>query len=254
MVFFDKVKNVLGMGKILYYPGCVSKFKQKQLTDNYKQILKKLGIDFMMLEIEELCCGLPLLNSGYKESFEKNIEKNSLIFKNKKITKIITNCPACAHIFKKHYNIETEYIIETIYNNVRKLEFEQQKDKENIEKEKEIINLHIPCHILKNTELIKKIKELIEKQGHKIIKNDENFCCGTGHSPLRKTNLTKNVARLTLDKVETRKLLTCCPLCYEHFKENNSKGIEILELSDVFKLKEVEVDRKEVKKTEGEKV
>jgi len=43
-------------------------------------------------------------------------------------------------------------------------------------------------------------------------------------------------------------------LCYEHFKENNSKGIEILELSDVFKLKEVEVDRKEVKKTEGEKV
>ncbi len=232
MAFFDKVKNVLKLGTILYYPGCVSKFKQKQLTDNYKKLLKKLGIEFITLEIEELCCGLPLLTSGYKDSFENNIEKNKLIFKNKNITKIITNCPACAKIFKKYYHIETEYIAETIANNIRKLEFEKEnKEQEQI---KDTISLHIPCYLMKNTELIKKVKKLLENQGLKIKELDEAFCCGTGHNPLRKTNLTRKISKLTLDKIETKKLITLCPLCYEHFNENNKNNLEIIELNQIF--------------------
>lgn len=233
MAFVDKVKNVLKIGKILYYPGCVSKFKQKELLANYKDILKKLGIEFIMLEIEELCCGLPLLNSGYSDSFEKIIDKNKLIFKNRGISKIITNCPACAQIFKKYYNIETEHIIETISNNIRKLEFEKSKDNQNIIEIKENLSLHIPCHMIKDGNLIKKTKELIEKLGYGIKELDDNLCCGTGHAPLRKTNLTKNVVRLTLDKVKTNKLLTLCPLCYEHFKENNKSNLNIIELGEI---------------------
>ncbi len=256
MVFLDKVKNMLKMGKVLYYPGCVSKFKQKEIVDNYKKLLKRLGIDFVMLEIEELCCGLPLLNSGYKDSFEKIIEKNKLIFKNQKITKIITNCPACTHIFKKYYNIETEHIIETIANNIRKIELEQDKNKLSEEYDKEIlkerITLHIPCYMMKDDKLIEKVKELIKKQNYNIKVLDENFCCGTGHSPLRKTNLTRNVSRLTLDKTKTNKLLTLCPLCYEHFDENNKSNLEILELSDLFKHLEEKVVVKEEKKEKEE--
>ena len=87
-------------------------------------------------------------------------EKNKLIFKNKNITKIITNCPACAKIFKKYYHIETEYIAETIANNIRKLEFEKEnKEQEQI---KDTISLHIPCYLMKNTELIKKVKKPIK--------------------------------------------------------------------------------------------
>ena len=161
MAFIDKVKNMLKIGKVLYYPGCVSKFKQKELVSAYKKILKKLGVEFVMMEIEELCCGLPLLNSGYKDSFENNVEKNKLLFKNKGISKIITNCPACAHIFKKYYHIETEYIAETIFNNVRKLEFEQNQNiKQDLvdaidgQSTKERISLHIPCYLMQDKELI----------------------------------------------------------------------------------------------------
>lgn len=229
MAFLDKVKNALSMGKVMYYPGCVTRFKEKELIENYEKILTKIGIEFITFEMEETCCGFPLLSSGYKDSFEMVVEKNKLIFKNRKVTKIITNCPACANMFKKYYGIETEHIVETIHKNIDKLGL----GAESCQK-KEDICLHVPCHILKDKELVKKSEEAIESQHHAVKRLDEDFCCGTGHIPLRKTNLTKNIAKLTLDKSKASMLLTLCPLCFEHFKENNKAGLKIKELSEIF--------------------
>ena len=97
MGIFDKI---LG-GNTLYYPGCLTKFVAKDLKENYKKILRSLGIDFIELAEIEVCCGSPVLKAGYADDFKNLAEKNLKIFKEHSVKKIITNCPACFLVFKK---------------------------------------------------------------------------------------------------------------------------------------------------------
>ncbi|MGC8812542.1 MAG: heterodisulfide reductase-related iron-sulfur binding cluster [Candidatus Aenigmatarchaeota archaeon] len=77
MKFFDKIRG----GNILYYPGCLTKFVAKELGENYRKILRSIGIDFIELKDLEFCCGSPALNAGYKEDAKNLAEKNFKVFK-----------------------------------------------------------------------------------------------------------------------------------------------------------------------------
>ena len=46
----------LGKGKTLYYPGCLTKGVLTEQFENYKEIFNRLGIDFVMLSDDEVCC------------------------------------------------------------------------------------------------------------------------------------------------------------------------------------------------------
>ena len=89
-------------GNTLYYPGCLLKAVYPEKIENYKKIFNKLGIDFILIP-DEVCCGLPVLNAGYKKDARKLANRNFEIFKEKKIRKIITSCPSCYHTFKSVY-------------------------------------------------------------------------------------------------------------------------------------------------------
>ena len=114
MSFLNSIKQALLPEKTLFYPGCITKFTLSDIEDNYTEILKLLNINFIKLKEIEYCCGSPILNAGYKEEFREIIEKNTELLREHKITKIITNCPACYNAFNKHYNIKVEHITQTI--------------------------------------------------------------------------------------------------------------------------------------------
>ena len=99
MNFFKKIFK----GNTLYYPGCLTKFVLGKILNNYKEILKNEGIDYIMLNQKELCCGSPLKSAGKDNEFKELVKKNFKIFKEHGVSKIITNCPACAAIFIKDY-------------------------------------------------------------------------------------------------------------------------------------------------------
>ena len=101
MGIFDRFKG----GNILYYPGCLIKYAAPELEDNYKEILERVGVDFIVLKELEKCCGSPVLNAGFKKDFEKLVEHNKRIFDEHGINKLVTNCPGCFHIFEKQYQI-----------------------------------------------------------------------------------------------------------------------------------------------------
>ncbi|MCW1309464.1 MAG: heterodisulfide reductase-related iron-sulfur binding cluster, partial [Candidatus Nanoarchaeia archaeon] len=90
-------------GNVLYYPGCLTKFVAKELGENYKKILRKIGIDFIELKDLEVCCGSPALSAGYNEDVKNLVKKNYEIFKEHSVEKIITACPACFRTFSKEY-------------------------------------------------------------------------------------------------------------------------------------------------------
>lgn len=238
MKFLDKI---LG-GNTLYYPGCLTKFVAKNLKENYKKILRKIGIDFIELSELETCCGSPALNAGYFDEFKNLAEKNLKLFKEHSVKKIITNCPACFMILKKEYknilgdkwNIEVEHITQTIANKIKNLKLEIRNSN------REAISYHDPCHLGRKMGVFKEPREIIEKLGFKLSEMElskmESFCCGGGGgTKSNEPELANQIAKDRIEQAEktgAKLLCTACPLCYLHLKEN-AENIEVKELSEL---------------------
>ncbi|MFA5141417.1 MAG: (Fe-S)-binding protein [Candidatus Woesearchaeota archaeon] len=220
MSLFKDIKDYI-FGKTLYFPGCVTKYQLEKIKNNYQAILKELGIEFVTLE-KEFCCGLPALNKGYVEDFERLRYENIQLFKKNNISKIITNCPACASMFKEHYNIDAKHVTEVI-------------PKQDIKEDRGQVSYHDPCHLARNCNIINQPRELLESIGFKVVKNNNSgkntLCCGTGHIDVDKPQ-AKNIAEMRMKDFSTQKVITTCPLCYKHMK-NNAEEKEVCELSEV---------------------
>jgi Fe-S oxidoreductase len=236
MNFFEKI---LG-GNILYYPGCLTKFVLRDFQEKYKKILRKLNIDFIELKELEVCCGSPALKAGYLNDFKKLAEKNFHIFKEHAVKKIITNCPACALVFKTEYpkvlgekwDLQIEHITQTIFSKI------SLKDKK-IKNKK--ITYHDPCHLGRQLGIFEEPREIIKNLGYEIeemeLNRKESFCCGGGGGVVNnEPELAKKIAFDRINQAKKTKaefLCTACPLCYLHLKEN-SPDLEIKELSQLF--------------------
>ncbi len=201
----------------LYYPGCLTKYVLKDLMNNYEKLLNKIGVNFIKLENIEHCCGSPAKNAGYKKDYEELVEHNRNVFKEHGIKRIITNCPSCHKILSNSYpDFEIKHVLELIYEKRKKLK----------NKLDEKVSYHKPCHLILEKEPLK----LLEACGYEVI-NMNNMCCGAGGG--LKTNnpkLANKIAKMKLKSAED-KIITSCPLCYAHLKENTSK--EVLEISEV---------------------
>ena len=224
-------------GNTLYYPGCLTKFALKDIQDNYEEILKREGIDFIKLSEKELCCGSPVKNAGGDKLFREMAKKNLKIFKNHSVDRIITNCPACALVFKKKYkemlgdswDIEVLHMSEVISKKtLKKLELEG------------VVTYHDSCHLGRGLKLYDEPREIIKKTGLEIkemdLNREKSYCCGAGGGV--KTNNPELSNRIAGDRIEqamktkAEVLLSACPMCYAQFKENG-KDFEAKELSQI---------------------
>jgi len=229
MAIFKKIKNILLGKNTLYYPGCLTKFTLPQISKNYQTILTNLGIEFITLKDDEFCCGSPVLNAGYPEDFQNLRLKNNETFKKYNIGRIITNCPSCYYMFKKYYpNLEVIHMIEIVHSKIKKLSQKFDND---------TITYHDPCHLGRKSGLYEEPREILEKLGFDIIEfnetKDSSLCCGGGAGLVNNfSEISNKIARLRLSQCKAKKLITPCPMCYRHLK-NNSSDIEILEFSEV---------------------
>ncbi len=229
------VKWVKGFGeKVLYYPGCLTKGVLTEQFENYKNIFNRLGIDFILLSDEEVCCGLPILNAGYKKDARKLAKKNFDIFKKKGISKIVTNCPSCYHMFKdvyptmvREWDIKVEHVTITILNAIKKKRIQYKGE------EKEIVSYHDPCHLGRYSGIYEEPRQVIELLGGKIIEmknNRENaICCGAGAGMrVNFPEIAKKSAKKRVTNIEDRveKIISPCGLCYANLKSATEKSIE----------------------------
>ncbi len=229
------IKNILkNFGKnTLYYPGCMLKNVLKTEHENYKKILNKLGIDFILLAEEELCCGSPVYNAGYKKEARKLAKKNFEIFKKRKINKIITPCPGCYNMFHNEYpnlirdwNIEVEYAWITILKKLKKKKIKN--------KTHEIVTYHDPCHLGRYSGIYEEPREIIRLLGGNLKEmksNHENAqCCGAGgglrsNFPTTAKKIAKN--RTSESPVDAQKILTPCGLCHSNLSTADDRSEEL---------------------------
>jgi len=214
----------------LYYPGCLTKIALKDNFENYKKIFNLLGIDFIMLSPEEACCGLPVLNAGYKKEVKQLAKKNFTLFQKQGIKKIITNCPSCYHMFKheypkiiKEWDIEVEHATQTILNALKNKSLSSYPTREQV-------TYHDSCHLGRYCGIYDEPRQVIELLGGEIIEmkhNRENaICCGAGAGV--KANfpeLAKNIAKTRLKDMpaQTDVIISACSLCASNLQSANQE-------------------------------
>lgn len=221
---------------ILYYPGCLTKFTLPKIHKNYQTILSKEGIDFMLLNDQEVCCGSPAKNAGDQKIFLKLAEKNLEVFTAHSIGKIITACPGCALVFRQDYprllgakwKIKTFHITEII------------EPKKATTKKKIEMSYHDSCHLGRGLSIYEAPRRLIESSGYQVkemlLNREKSFCCGGGGGV--KSNHSELSNQIAKDRIDQAKengaeaICTACPMCYANLKEN-SAGFQVKELSEL---------------------
>ncbi|NPE26629.1 (Fe-S)-binding protein [Methanococcoides sp. SA1] len=230
--------------KVLYYPGCLTKGVLTENLENYKEIFNRLGIDFVMLSDDEVCCGLPVMNAGYKKDVKKLAEKNLKLFKDKGVTRIVTNCPSCLHVFNDVYpklvrdwDIEATHATVEILNGLKrrgiKWKGESLKRDDSGEPERELVAYHDPCHLGRYSKIYDEPREVVEMLGGRIVESrftrEKALCCGGGGGVRANfAELAKKVGKQrvkSFDK-DVKKIISPCGLCYANLKSASDKSVE----------------------------
>ncbi len=219
----------------LYYPGCVTHYALPDVERLYEELLRRAGVDFIVLPGETLCCGSPVKRAGYAADFENLKAKNREIFARFSVRKIITNCPGCYHTLRHDYGLEVHHVTQVLFERRSTGAREHGSTGESSPAPQLPLTYHDPCHLGRWSGIYDEPRRLLADAGWAVAELPDNrehsLCCGAGGGV--KSNfpeLADTIARQRLARVENGRLCTACPLCYAHFKENTD-GVEVLELS-----------------------
>ncbi|MHA1696099.1 MAG: (Fe-S)-binding protein [Candidatus Helarchaeota archaeon] len=239
-------KELKTTAEVLYFVGCTSSYREKELAKSTFELLKKLNVDFT-ISPDEHCCGSPALRTGQVNVIPELIKKNMDIFKKSGAKTIVTSCAGCYRTLKIDYPkiLGKELPFEILH--ISEFIFKLMKEgKLKIDKEKPIkITYHDPCHLGRHAgvfdeprEILKNIPELELIEMRRIREN--SWCCGAGGGV--KSGFKDWAVEIAIDRLKEAEqtgaedLITSCPFCLRNFKDaaksmgSNLKIFGIVEL------------------------
>ncbi len=234
----DVPKAAPGKQEVLFFAGCTSAV-MKPLVPSLvasAKLLKRAGVDFAVMGVEEPCCGSTLLRVGQTDAFEKLEKENFEKFEALGVKRIVTACPGCYTTLKKSAErlgseIEVMHITQEIAELIKSGELE-------VKRSTEKMTYHDPCHLGRlggifdePREIVKAVSSFVEMPNHGY----ESRCCGAGaglQSAFPK--LSRELAGKKVDEAKdtgATKLVTCCPFCETQLR--TVPGIEVVDLMEL---------------------
>jgi Fe-S oxidoreductase len=206
----------------------VSNFSARKPATATRKLLKRLGIDYTMMN--ELCCGAPhhLLGADLSGIAKKNLEKLEKLG----VKTLICSCDGCYKVFKEAYpkvaksKLQVKHIAEVLAENLDKLP---------APKDKATVTFHDSCDLGRHMKMYDLPRKVLAKFANiKELPNsrDKALCCGTGGGAriafagdcdgiaLKRLNQAEGLAEL---------LITTCPACshsMEIVAKKNRRGVE----------------------------
>jgi Fe-S oxidoreductase len=211
----------------LLYMGCLPSYLVKEAATSTYLVLKKLGIDFMILE-DEGCCGTYIYEAGKRdiaaEFFQKNVDR----FKSLGIKHIIVPCNGCLKCFKYFYprvlgstDFTARHTLEVIYDKLK-------ESPTILRKIQHTVTYQDSCRLARGEGLTEEPRELLNLCGLTIDepeRNRENTpCCGAG-AGIRSVyrDLSMQIASNLLATLPSDSLVSACPFCVFNLNYTSSK-------------------------------
>ena len=228
----------------VYFIGCTSNYRQKNLRDATLRFLKKSNINFTL--IDEHCCCSPIIRTGQTNPVKEFINYNISQINNAGAKKVITSCAGCYRTLKKDWiKFGADYSFE-VYHTVELVKqlLDEGKLKFNSEYKK-TLTYHDPCHIGRHMGLYEVPRDVYKQiPGINFVemkRNKENaWCCGAGGGV--KIGYPDWALEISKERLEEAKetgatvLSSVCPFCRTNLQDSNDKfnmGFEVIDLIEI---------------------
>jgi heterodisulfide reductase subunit D len=234
----------------VYFVGCTSSYRQKNIALATHRVLKKLGIDFTILK-DEWCCGSPMLRTGQWNTMRELAQNNVENINKVEAKKVITTCAGCYRTWKVDYektyknlvdiefDFKIEHTTELLANLIKRdeLKFEREFNKK--------VTYHDPCHLGRHVgtyDAPRKVLEAIPRlELVEMPRNREMAqCCGSGGGFKSGSNeeAIEIAWRRVQEAVETKAMVltSSCPFCWKGFNDAIEKHRPNIELFDIVEI------------------
>lgn len=201
----------------LLYLGCLPSFMVKDAATFSYLVLKRLGVDFMILE-DEGCCGTYIYEAGdvdlAQELFQKNVDR----FRGLGIERLIVPCNGCLKCFKYFYPqvlgeipFQISHMVEVLYGTLK-------EDRSLLNQVARTLVYQDPCRLARGEEITEEPRELLAWCGAEVrdmeLNRGQAPCCGSGggiRSLYR--DLSTEIASRLLKMSPQQTMVSCCPFC-----------------------------------------
>ncbi len=140
---------------LIYWVGCTSSYRRKEIAQATVKVLNKIGVDFMLLRDDEICCGSPVYNTGQKELAKKMAKDVVEKIRKSGAKKLLTACAGCYAMFKAKYPKLIDDIPFEITSLAEILDQKLQDGKLKFAKSVPMkVTYHDPCHMGRMSEYI----------------------------------------------------------------------------------------------------
>ena len=170
-----------GLKKILYFPGCATRYLFPEMGLDLIFVLEKLGFAGIVPP-EFACCGLVTWGAGDEATRNELMARNLEVFKNHaELETVVTGCASCGHALKEYKGLpegmEILDISEFLFRHREKLE-----KLVGAKRRPEKITYHDPCHLRKGQQVTREprwLLKLIAGENFVEMRHPER-CCGAG--------------------------------------------------------------------------
>ncbi len=238
--------------KVAFFPGCVVDKMFPQVGEAVIKILKKKGVG-VYLPSGQACCGIPVLTSGDRQTFNTLIEMNVELFRNAAFDYLITPCASCTatikelwpHLYSGSKDIAgdiarigdaTKDIAEFLVDNCGI------DDLGVTPAGGETITYHDPCHLKNSLGITRQPRTLIRAAGCSFVEmNEAGTCCGCGGSfNVAHYELSKKIGNRKADNIVASgagTVATCCPACMMQMTDmlsRRDKGLRVRHVVELY--------------------
>ncbi|MDD2898207.1 MAG: (Fe-S)-binding protein [Desulfuromonadaceae bacterium] len=233
----------------LFYVGCAGSFdsRNKHVTVAMTQLLDKAGVTWGILGKDEKCCGDSVRRLGNEFVFDKMARENVDTFRERGVTKVITQCPHCFTTLKndyRQYGLELEVVHHSEF--LRTLVQDGRLVLDKTTQEMGTTVFHDSCYLGRHNDVYDAPREVLSAATGtaplELERNRNNaFCCGAGGGRMwmeehvgERINLTR-VNEALEQKPDT--ICVSCPYCMTMFedglKDVKADNVKVRDVAEV---------------------
>ncbi|MFW9820303.1 MAG: (Fe-S)-binding protein [Candidatus Thorarchaeota archaeon] len=228
----------------VYFIGCTSNYRQKELRDATIRFLKKAKINFTL--VDEHCCCSPLLRTGQTRPVKDFMNYNINLINRTGAKKVITSCAGCYRTIKKDWvKLGADFGFE-VYHTVELIKKLLDEERISINSEfQKTVTYHDPCHLGRHMgmyeiprEVYKTIPGINLVEMRRTRKNA--WCCGAGGGV--KIGYPEWSVEVSKERLEEAKetgasvISSICPFCRTNLSDANEKFKMELEVIDLLEI------------------